>query len=58
MLKQDALPALNFPRERASSKTKPLPVNAIEKREEYQLLEEQMPQPVQNAHKSFEDFTL
>ena len=57
MLKEGALPTLNLPRESASSTTKPRPVNAIEKREEYQLLQEQMPQPVQNAYKSFEDFT-
>ena len=57
MLKEGALPTLNLPRESASSTTKPRPVNAIEKREEYQLLQEQMPQPVQNADKSFEDFT-
>ena len=38
MLKESALPTLNLPRESASSLAKPRPVNAIEKREEYQLL--------------------
>ena len=57
MLKGGALPILNLPQESASSTTKPHPVNAIEKHEEYQLLPEQMPQPIQNAYKSFEDFT-
>ena len=57
MLKEGTLPILNLPEESASSTTKPHPVNAIEKHEEYQLLPEQMPQPIQNAYKSFEDFT-
>ena len=38
MLKEGALPTLNLPREGASSLAEPRPVNAIEKREEYQLL--------------------
>ena len=38
MLKEGALPTLNLPRESASSSVEPHPVNAIEKREEYQLL--------------------
>ena len=38
MLKESALPTLNLPRESASSLAEPRPVNAIEKREEYQLL--------------------
>ena len=41
MLKEVAFPTLNLPQESASSTTKPRPVNAIEKREEYQLLQEQ-----------------
>ena len=57
MLKEGALPALNLPRQSASSTTKPGPANTIEKREEYQILREQMPQPVENAYKLFEDFT-
>ena len=57
MLKEGALPTLNLPRESASNTRKPRPANAIEKREEYQLLQEQMPQPVQSAYKSFKDFT-
>ena len=57
MLRESALPTLNFPQEIASSTTKPLPVNAIEKREEYQLLQDQMSLSVQNAYKLFEDFT-
>ena len=47
---------LNLPRESANTTTKPCSSNAIEKCEEYQLLQEQMPQPIQNACKSFEDF--
>ena len=43
MLKEGALPRLNLPRESASSTTKPRLSNAIEKREEDQLLQEQMP---------------
>ena len=57
MLKEGALPALNLPRQSASSTAKPRPANTIEKREQYQLLKEQIPQPVQNAYKLFEDFT-
>ena len=57
MLIESALPTLNLPQETASSTTKPLLVNAIEKREEYQLLPDQMSLPVQNAYKLFEDFT-
>ena len=45
MLKEGVLHTLNLPGESASSTTKPRPANAIEKREEYQLLQEQMPQP-------------
>ena len=51
MLKEGVLPTLNLLRESASSTTKPCPVNTIEKREEYQLLREQMFQHVQNAYK-------
>ena len=57
MLIESALPTLNLPQETASSTTKPLPVNTIEKREEYQLLQDQMSLPVQNACKLFKDFT-
>ena len=57
MLKESALPTLNLPRESTSSTAKPVPVNAIEKREEYQLLQDQMSQTIQNAYKSFKDFT-
>ena len=57
ILRESALPTLNLPQETASSTTKPLLVNAIEKREEYQLLPDQMSLPVQNAYKLFEDFT-
>ena len=46
MLKEGALPTLNLPQESASNTTKPHPGNAIEKREEYQLLQELMPRPV------------
>ena len=45
ILKEGALPTLNLPQESTSSSTEPRPVNAIEKREEHQLLSEQMPQP-------------
>ena len=38
MLKEGALLTLNLPRESASSSAEPRPVNAIEKREEYQFL--------------------
>ena len=57
MLKEGTSLTLNLPRESASSTAKPRPANAIEKHEEYELLQEQMPQLVQNAYKSFEDFT-
>ena len=44
-LKEGALHKLCLLWESASSRTKPRPANAIEKCEEYQLLQEQMPQP-------------
>ena len=57
MLKEGVLGTLNLPWEIGSSITKPRHLNAIEKHEEYQLLQEQMPQSVQNTYKSFKDFT-
>ena len=49
MLKEGALPTLNLLRESASKTTKRRPGKAIEKREEYFLFEEHMPQRVLNT---------
>ena len=43
MLKEGTLPTLNLPPKSAINKTKPFSSKAIEKREEYQLLQEKMP---------------
>ena len=57
-LKEGALPTLNLPRPSANaSATSNWSKRAIEKREEYELLQEQMPQlPRPSAYTSFEEF--
>ena len=57
MLNKGTLAALNLSQESASNTTKPRPANSVEKHEEYQLLQEQIPQPVQNTSKLLGDFT-
>ena len=57
MLKEGTLAALNLSQESASNTTKPRPANSVEKHEEYQLLQEQISQPVQNTSNSLGDFT-
>ena len=52
MLKEGALSTLNLPPKSSSSTAKHRPVNRIEKSEEYQLLQEQIPQSIQNTYKS------
>ena len=47
LLKEGALPTINFPSESANITAKPCLANAIEKHQEYQLFQEQMPQSVQ-----------
>ena len=56
MLKEGALPTPSLPRESTSNITKTRPANAIKKCEKYQLLQEKMPEFVQNAYKSFDGF--
>ena len=61
MLRESALLTLNLLRESASQQcnktSSSKQVNARDKREEYQLFQDQMSQPVRNAYKSFEYFT-
>ena len=56
-LKESSLPTLNLSREKADNATRPSPAKANEKHEEEQILQEQTPQPAQNANKLFKDFT-
>ena len=49
MLKQGALPTLNLPRKDASNITNLCPAKAVQKHEKHQLLQEEMPQPAQDA---------